>query len=68
VSVVDLVLGLRGITPSTLTGIRVPSYGEYIGGISYVLPYEQAPSLYEAIDMDTLDAWVTANPTWVNRV
>jgi len=67
-SVVDLALALRGITPGKLTGLRVPSYGEYIGGISYVLPYEQAPGLYEAIANDTLDDWVTANPTWVNQV
>jgi LCP family protein required for cell wall assembly len=68
VSIVDLALALRGITPGKMMGLRVPSYGEYIGGISYVLPYEQAPSLYEAITNDTLDDWVTANPTWVNQV
>jgi LCP family protein required for cell wall assembly len=69
VSMVDLALAFRGITPATLTGLRVPSYGQYIGGISYVLPYEeQATGLYQAIAGDTLDAWVTANPTWVNHV
>jgi LCP family protein required for cell wall assembly len=68
-SVIDLALALRGITPSTLTGLKVPSYGQYIGGISYVLPYEeQAAGLYQAIAADTLDTWVTANPTWVNHV
>jgi hypothetical protein len=61
-------LALRGITPSKLTGLRVPSYGQYIGGISYVLPYEQAPGLYHALVADTVDTWVTQNPTWVNRV
>jgi hypothetical protein len=36
------------------------------GGISYVMPYDQATSLYQATVADTLDAWVTENPTWVN--
>jgi LCP family protein required for cell wall assembly len=68
-SLIDLALALRGITPARLVGIKVPSYPEYIGGISYVLPYEQqAGSLYQAIVDDTLDAWMTANPTWVNHI
>jgi LCP family protein required for cell wall assembly len=68
VSLVDLALALHGITPGAMSGIQVPSYGEYIGGISYALPYEQAAGLYQAIVADTLDTWVTANPTWVNHI
>ncbi len=67
-SVVDLALALRAITPSALVGLRIPSYPQDIGGISYVLPYEdQAAGLYRAIVEDTMDTWVTDNPTWVNH-
>ncbi len=69
VSVIDLALALRDISPSSLVGIRVPSYPEWIGGISYVLPYEdQAPALFRAVVDDTLDTWVNANPTWLNHL
>jgi LCP family protein required for cell wall assembly len=66
VPVADLVLALANITPSATVGIRLPSYPEMIGGYSYVLPYEQADTLYQAIVSDSLDGWVTDNPTWVN--
>ncbi len=49
--------------------IRLPSYAEYLGGISYVLPYEeQAAGLYRAIVDDTVDTWVTANQMWMNHL
>ncbi|OLB80104.1 MAG: hypothetical protein AUI14_08065 [Actinobacteria bacterium 13_2_20CM_2_71_6] len=68
-SLPDLALALRGIAPSSVVGLRVPSYPETIGGISYVLPYEtQVATLYQAIVEDTLDTWVTGNPLWVNHV
>jgi LCP family protein required for cell wall assembly len=66
IPVADLVLALANITPSATVGIRLPSYPEMIGGISYVLPEEQSTTLYQAIVSDRLDAWVTDNPTWVN--
>jgi LCP family protein required for cell wall assembly len=66
VSVVDLALALRTVTPSTMVGIRLPSHPEYIGGISYVLADDDATSLYQAIAQDTLDNWVTDHPEWVN--
>jgi LCP family protein required for cell wall assembly len=68
VSVVDLAFALRNVTPSTIVGVRLPSHPEYIGGISYVLADEGAPSLYQAIAQDTLDNWVTDHPEWVNPV
>jgi hypothetical protein len=64
----DLVLGLAGIGPSTLVGVKLPSAPEMIGGISYVIADPLAPSLYQAIASDTLDAWVAANPSWVNPI
>ena len=68
-SVVDLALALHAISPSALDGIKLPSYAEYLGGISYVLPYQdQAAALYRAIVDDTLDTWVTANQMWVNHL
>ena len=68
-SVIDLALALHAISPSALDGIKLPSYAEYLGGISYVLPYQdQAAALYRAIVDDTLDTWVTANQMWVNHL
>jgi LCP family protein required for cell wall assembly len=68
VPVAELAFALRGITPSTVVGVRLPSHPEMIGGISYVLADEEAPSLYQAIVADTLDDWVTAHPEWVNPI
>ena len=64
----DLVFGLRNIRPSTLTGVQVPSHPDNIGGISYILPENDAAGLYHAIRDDTLDAWVLAHPDWVNQL
>jgi LCP family protein required for cell wall assembly len=62
----DLVFSLKNIQPSAVVGIRLPSYPTMIGNTSYVLPYDTATSLYEAVASDTLDAWVAANGSWVN--
>jgi|GEM_PF-342020 len=62
----DLIFGLRNVTPSTFTGVKVPSYPQSIDGVSYILPEELATSLYRAIREDAMDAWVAANPRWVN--
>lgn len=64
----DLAFGLRNVTPSTFVGIRVPSHPQTVGGVSYVLPDPSAISLYQAIQQDTLEQWVAANPAWVNRL
>ena len=66
IPVADLVLALANVTPASTVGIRLPSYPQMIGGYSYVLPYDQVDSLYQAIVSDSLDSWVTENPTWVN--
>ena len=59
----------HGDSPSSIVGVRLPSHGEYVGGISYAFPYEdQAATLYRAIVDDTLDTWVTANGMWVNHL
>jgi LCP family protein required for cell wall assembly len=68
VPVPDLAFALRNIAASSIVGIRLPSHPEMIGGISYVLADPEAPGLYQAVLGDTLDAWVTDNPSWVNRV
>lgn len=64
----QLAFTLRNITPASLVGIRLPSTTATIGGVSYVLASDRAPSLYEAIYEDTLDRWVTDNSTWVNDI
>ncbi len=69
VSLVDLVLALRGIQPFNVDGVRIPCYDEWIGGVSYELAYQdQAAALYQAIAADNLDAWAAANPSWMNRL
>jgi LCP family protein required for cell wall assembly len=68
VSTADLVLALRDVKPAGLVGIKVPSAPTMIGGISYVVADPLASGLYQAIVSDTLDAWVAANPSWVNPI
>jgi LCP family protein required for cell wall assembly len=68
VALADLVYGLRNVRPTALIGIRMPSIQETIGGIAYVLPNDETPSLYQAIVSDTLDTWVVANQSWVNSI
>jgi LCP family protein required for cell wall assembly len=68
VSLPEMVFSLKNIKPSSLVGIKVPSYPTMLGDTSYVLPYDQAASLYQAIASDTLDSWVTANSSWVNTI
>jgi LCP family protein required for cell wall assembly len=63
----DLVYALRGVSPTDLVGIRVPSEPRDIGGISYVVGLEdQAPALFDAIRSDDLDTWVQQSTAWVN--
>ncbi|HKT04694.1 MAG TPA: LCP family protein [Rugosimonospora sp.] len=64
----QLVFSLRSVLPSTLAGIKLPSYPAMLGGISYVLPTSGATALYHAIATDTVDTWLTSNQTWVNRL
>jgi anionic cell wall polymer biosynthesis LytR-Cps2A-Psr (LCP) family protein len=69
VPLADLVYALRGLSPSDMVGIKLPSEPQYIGGISYVLALDdQAPKLYDAIRGDTLYEWVINNPGWVNSL
>lgn len=63
----SLVFGLRDIRPSSIVGIRLPSHPKMISGISYVIADDEATSLYQAIADDSLDTWVTDNPTWINQ-
>jgi LCP family protein required for cell wall assembly len=63
----DLVYALRDVNPGDLVGVKVPSEPRDIGGISYVVAYEeQAAKLYEAIRQDNLDIWAQESTAWVN--
>ncbi len=69
VSVTDLLWSVRGISEQNLTGIRLPAYSDMIDNISYVLAEQpRAPDLFAAVRTDTLAAWASANPKWVNRI
>ncbi len=64
----QLIYSLRNVQPSTLVGVRVPSVTQTIGGISFVLQTNDADGLYSAITQDTMAAWVSTNPHWVNTL
>jgi anionic cell wall polymer biosynthesis LytR-Cps2A-Psr (LCP) family protein len=67
VPLADLAYALRAIRPGDLTGFKVPSEPQVLGGISYVLPIDdQAQTLYQALRDDDLESWAVRNPTWVN--
>jgi LCP family protein required for cell wall assembly len=63
-----LAFGLRDIRSDDIVGITVPSEPTWIGNTSYILPFDEALNLYQAIADDSLEAWADANPTWVNRL
>ncbi|MEU6248247.1 LCP family protein [Glycomyces sp. NPDC047010] len=70
-SIADLAINLRNIDPSTMTTVRVPASSEQetewgdIERIHDGPEAEAAASLWLAIQNDTLDAWMAANPEWV---
>ncbi|GIJ51477.1 hypothetical protein Val02_83630 [Virgisporangium aliadipatigenens] len=66
-SIADLVFSLRDIRPDSIVGLQVPSEPAWIGGTSYILPFQEAEGLYKALVDDTLEDWAVANPTWSNR-
>ncbi|HEV7899690.1 MAG TPA: LCP family protein [Planosporangium sp.] len=67
IALADLVYALRDVNPGDLAGVKVPSEPQDIGGVSYVVAFEQqATKLYEAIRRDDLDIWVQNNTNWVN--
>ena len=68
VALEELMFGLRNVRPSGLVGLTLPSETRDIGGISYVVEFEEAETLYTAMRNDTLDAWAVENPTWVNPI
>jgi LCP family protein required for cell wall assembly len=68
-SLESLVFGLRDIGTDDIVGVTVPSESAWVGNTSYIVPFEEeATALYQALADDTLEAWVDANPQWVNRL
>ncbi|GAA2350880.1 hypothetical protein Cme02nite_24020 [Catellatospora methionotrophica] len=64
----DLIVALHNIRPDSLTGIRVPSYAQSIGGVSYVLLQDGAEDLFRAMRDADLATWVQQHPEWVNPI
>jgi LCP family protein required for cell wall assembly len=62
----DLALGLRGIHPDQMTGVKVPSYGDTIDNTSYVVAAPDAKGLFAALRSDDLSNWARQHPQWVN--
>lgn len=61
----DLIFGLRRIRSDTLRGIQLPSHGETIDEVSYVLLEEPANTLFDSMRAADLDNWSRLNPQWV---
>lgn len=68
VSVPDLVIALRGVRPSSVTGIKIPSYLDNLDNVSYVVASPEADSLFAAVRDDTLAGWVAEHKNWVNTI
>jgi anionic cell wall polymer biosynthesis LytR-Cps2A-Psr (LCP) family protein len=67
VPLADLMYALRDVNPGDLVGVKVPSEPQDLGGVSYVVEYEdQATTLYDALRHDNLDIWLQSNTNWVN--
>lgn len=70
-SIADLVVNLRNIDPESMTTVRVPASSEpgtEWGDIELIhegAEAEAAASLWEALQNDTMAAWMAANPQWV---
>lgn len=65
---VDLAYALRGISPDSMTMVRVPSDVGAVGDQSVINLIEpDAQGLWDAIAADDLDAWVLANSQYVNK-
>jgi LCP family protein required for cell wall assembly len=73
-SIADLAVNLRDIDPESMTSVQVPSTPDQtvMGGeeISIVKTHEgaeqeAADALWDALQNDTLDQWMTQNPEWV---
>ncbi|MFC4129190.1 LCP family protein [Hamadaea flava] len=65
-SLTDLLFGLHRLGPADLTGIKVPSYPDMVGDVSYVFLSGEAPSLFVALRAADLQTWAAAHPKWVN--
>ena len=61
-----LVFGLRDVRPSASWASPCRPSRTWIGDISYIVPFEEATDLYEAMVNDTLEAWAE-QPAWVNH-
>jgi LCP family protein required for cell wall assembly len=73
-SITDLAMNLRDVDPESMTSIQVPSTPDetYLGGerVDIVMTHEgeeqiAADALWEALQNDTLDQWITQYPQWV---
>lgn len=64
----DLVFGLRDIGSNAITGITIPSEPAWIGNTSYVVAFDEAAQLYEALANDTMEDWLATNAQWVNQL
>ena len=64
----DLVFNLRGVRPSAMTGVKIPSEPQMIEGTSFVVATDEAPSLFDALRDDDLERWTREHGGWVNAI
>lgn len=64
----ELVRALWELRPDSLIGLRLPTYSQVIGEVSYELPGPGAEELFAALRGGEVAAWAATNPSWVNQL
>ncbi|MGN9812333.1 LCP family protein [Micromonospora sp. BQ11] len=64
----DLLLALRDLPSDALRGVRVPSYPQTIGQVSYVVLENGGGGLFAAVRGTRMPEWARANPRWINQL
>ena len=69
---VDMAFALRGIKPTSMKTVRLPSESSNEGGVSFEAipegePQQTADDLFTSLREDTMDEWIADNPELVNK-
>jgi LCP family protein required for cell wall assembly len=69
---IDLAMNLRDLDPEDITSIRVPATSQdtEVGSSEVIAEGEQqaaADALWDALQNDTMEAWIAQNPEWVKQ-
>ncbi|MGH8876926.1 MAG: LCP family protein [Stackebrandtia sp.] len=69
---VDMAVALRGVKPSSMQTVRLPSETSTEGGVSFEAipegePQDVTDDLFKALREDTVDKWIAENPDLLNK-